>query len=184
MDDPSNMVEPAADPRRDFLRKLAAICAGLAAMGIPGVAGLAVLLDPLRRKSTAPDGFVRIAMLSAIPDDGAPHRFTVTTDKIDGWTKTVAPVGAVYLIRKGDSITAFNASCPHAGCAVSPNAENGFNCPCHASKFNSDGSPVPGSVTPRGLDPLEIDSESLQSGVVQLRYQNFLAGHVERIPLS
>jgi thiosulfate dehydrogenase (quinone) large subunit len=52
--------------------------------------------------------------------------------------------------------TAYNASCPHQGCPVSfvsPSA--GFACPCHGSRFDSQGQVVNGPAQ-RGLSPIPV----------------------------
>src|SRR5215831_5408637 len=98
-------------PRRQFLRKVLAIFVGAVAFLIPGGAGLAVLLDPLRRKSKAA-GFIRITTLDAVPADGTPQRFDVIADKFDAWSKFPNhSIGAVYLQRKGEKVIAYNIHC-------------------------------------------------------------------------
>ncbi len=84
----------------------------------PVMAGLAVFLDPLRRSSGG-GKWVRIASLDSLKE-GEPAFFPVVMDKRDdAWTRFLnEPVGSVYLIRKGDEVTCFTATCPHAGCCV------------------------------------------------------------------
>ena len=108
---------------------------GAAAVGLvvgifPLGAGLLVFLDPLRGKKRAPasvpdsgEGFLKIATLDAVPDDGVPRRFPVVADLTDAWNFSPGqPVGAVYLRReKGKKeVQVFHATCPHAGCSVTP----------------------------------------------------------------
>jgi Rieske Fe-S protein len=84
-------------------------------------------------------------------------------------------------------VTAFNVVCPHAGCFVDvapAGSDVTFVCPCHRSSFLADGSFTPGSVTPRGLDRLEVDREALASGEVRVRFQNFQAGTPEKVPVG
>ncbi len=51
------------------------------------------------------------------------------------------------------SFTAFNAVCPHQGCAVDSVADDVITCPCHGSTFRtSDGSKISGPAT-TGLEP-------------------------------
>jgi Rieske Fe-S protein len=181
--DPSHapLAEP---PRRGFLRQLAAVVIGTVAVMIPAAAGLAVLLDPLRRKAKQA-GFIRITSLDALPPDGSARKFQVVAAKTDAWTGSGdAPIGAVYLQRKPDqTVVAFNTRCPHAGCFVDamPGGE-GFYCPCHNSHFSADGAVQPGSPSPRGLDELEVDPMALRDGVVQVRFENFIAGVPEKKP--
>jgi Rieske Fe-S protein len=53
-------------------------------------------------------------------------------------------------------------------------------CPCHESVFKLNGTLISG-VSPRDMDPLEIDQEKLQqSGEVWVNFKNFYAGKHER----
>ena len=175
---------PSISDRRGFF------AAGLAALTglFPLLAGLGVLLDPLRRKSNEAGRLVRIASLSALPDDGVPRRFDVITDQVNAWNhRANVPVGAVYLRRTGEfSVEAFSVNCPHAGCFVEyRRAKHNYLCPCHNSEFGIDGSiQDPSSPSPRGLDALEVDAEKLrQEQEIWIRYQKFQAGKPEKLAI-
>jgi Rieske Fe-S protein len=51
------------------------------------------------------------------------------------------------VVRRGDEILAFDATCTHAGCPVewSPEKKE-FLCPCHKGRFGADGAPAGGPV--------------------------------------
>lgn len=54
---------------------------------------------------------------------------------------------------------AFSTVCPHLGCDVEWNdSENTWDCPCHGSRFHTDGSLLKGPAS-RGLDSVEIKVE-------------------------
>ena len=146
----------------------------------PLVAGAATLLDPLRRREGDASA-VKVAALSAIPEDGPPRRLTVVTDRTDAWTSYEAtPVGAVYVRRDGDKVSALNVICPHAGCSVNLSADGThFACPCHRSRFELDGTRVEGP-SPRNLDAL--DAEIRNGNEVWVRFQNFRPGTEDKIP--
>ncbi len=175
---------PPQPDRRDFLAKAAAtvIGGGLALVG--PVAGLGVLLDPLRRQS-AGGGAVRVASLAALPDDGVPRKFPVLATRQDAWNRSKnVPVGAVYLRReKGGAVRAFNVVCPHAGCFVDFRADKGcYLCPCHNSTFALDGKVLDqNSPAPRALDELPV--EMREGGEVWVAFQNFRPGEKERLPV-
>ncbi|MDZ7778850.1 MAG: Rieske (2Fe-2S) protein [Gemmatimonadota bacterium] len=170
-----------APARRTFLQAVGAALAGALASIPPVVAGAATLLHPLRREETVASA-VRVASLTGLPEGGAPRRVTVIDDRVDAWTSYEAtPVGAVYLRREGDRISALNVVCPHAGCSVNlaPNGTH-FACPCHRSRFALDGTREEGPA-PRDLDALEVEVRNETE--VWVRFQNFRPGTEEKIPM-
>lgn len=171
------------EARRTFLTGATAVGVGALAALAPIGAAVAAILDPLRRGST-PNGMVFVTRLNAIPEDGAPRKFTVTADRTDAWaTYSATPVGAVYLRRSGEEVRALNVVCPHAGCfvGVAPDGSR-FACPCHRSSFDLDGAVNdPSSPSPRDMDTLEVE---LRNGdEVWVHFQNFLPGREEKTPV-
>ncbi len=170
-------------PRRNFLVEFWAIAVGGFVGLFPALTGLAVLLDPLR-KTKASEGptYVPITRLDAVPADGMPRQFPVIKDRTDAWTFSPDQrVGAVFLIRQPDSesITAFNVVCPHAGCFVGfDNGNKLFQCPCHTSAFELDGSIIKPSPSPRDMDSLKT---KVEDGWVQVAFANYLPGKHEMI---
>jgi menaquinol-cytochrome c reductase iron-sulfur subunit len=161
--------------RRRFLAAAAALAGALAA-AIAGVPFVAALLAPLRRSAEA-TGFVRVALLDALPE-GRPVRATVIAERMDAWTRQpAAALGTVWLVRRDAAVTAFSATCPHLGCSVD-GAKDGFACPCHGSSFALDGR-VRGGPAPRGLDPLEVNVSGPERAVL-VRYRRFAIGTPER----
>src|SRR5687767_11966188 len=174
---------PPQPDRRNFLKKVLAVTVGLVVVAIPGVAGVMVLFDPLRRKTNSAE-FLPVTKLGAPPDDDVPRVFQGIADRHDAWNMYPSQrIGAVYLRRTKDKSTAFNAVCPHLGCFVDTAPDGTFKCPCHNSSFNRDGSLVAKSVSPRGLDELELDQSALKEGIVRVRFQNFQAGAHKKIPV-
>lgn len=176
---------PSLPGRRECMAKVLAIVFGAVCGFVPLGAGLRVFLDPLSRKS---DGvsWVKIASLETLPRDGTPRRFAVVADKVDAWNRLPkAPIGAVYLRRTDDAtVQALNAVCPHAGCFVDYDfSGRRFHCPCHRSSFLLDGSlGDPKSPSPRGMDPLGVE---LRNGSeIWVKFENYLAGHKDRIPAA
>jgi len=185
---------PAPENRRSFFTVAAAIVAGTVAMATPLAAGVATFLSPLFRKRGSSK--VRVALLDQTPDDGVPRYFSVITDRNDAWTRYPAQrLGAVYLIRaKGaQAPIAFTAKCPHAGCFIgyTPGAKE-FQCPCHTSAFNLDGTRVHGDaeVAPRGMDELKVELREAQGSdgakvvEVWVDFVDFETGRKERIPTA
>jgi menaquinol-cytochrome c reductase iron-sulfur subunit len=180
--------------RRSFFAVTAALVTGSIAVLTPLGVGIAAFLTPLFRRSKSPE--VRVALLSQVPDDGVPRYFPVVADREDAWTRYPAQrVGAVYLIRNaGDETpTAFTAKCPHAGCFIgfTPGAKV-FQCPCHTSAFNLDGSRVNGDaeVSPRNMDTLPVSIRQAKTAdgssiaEVWVEFIDFQTGHKEKIPTA
>jgi menaquinol-cytochrome c reductase iron-sulfur subunit len=180
--------EPASNvseelPRRSFFKQASAILIGGIVAVVPAVAGLLVFLDPLRRKNKIKSGAIRVASLSALPNDNRPHKFPVIASRTDAWNKyPQTPIGAVYLRRTGEkTIEALHVVCPHAGCFVDfVPSRTCFLCPCHNSTFAIDGKiNDPKSPSPRGLDTLPVE---IRGEEIYVDFKNFRAGIPEKIP--
>ena len=181
--EPLEETSPDETPRRDFLSSLAAIFIGGIAALPPLVIGAVAALDPLRRGG-GDKGMVMVTRLAGVPDGGAPRKFSITSTRSDAWTThRSAPIGAVYLRKNGDSVTALHTVCPHAGCFVGVKSdESGFACPCHGSSFAIDGAvDDPDSPSPRGMDVLDVEIRN--GDEVWVRFQNFLPGREEKTPV-
>jgi quinol---cytochrome c reductase iron-sulfur subunit, bacillus type len=176
--------------RRNFFTRASAVILGGIAAVFPFAVGLFTFADPLRRRANGEgDGFIRIASLSAVPDDGVPQQFPVVADRVDAWNRLPnEAIGVVYLVRKSgqEAPTAFNAICPHAGCFVTHSAtRNLFQCPCHNSSFALDGSIIQPSPSPRVMDKLECTIREAGAGKeVWVKFQNYLAGRQDQIPIG
>ena len=83
-------------------------------------------------------------------DDGFAALGTVADLDSNGYlAKTGFIAGPVIVIRdpaNADSVIALNSMCTHQGCSVEWQ-DNAFACPCHGSKFNTDGSVADGPAT-------------------------------------
>ena len=178
------MSQPETEPaRRGFLAGVAAMIVGAGAMAAPLFSGLAVFLDPLRRRRDDTP-LLQVTSLSVLPPDGVPRKFTVRSDREDAWnTHRQVPVGAVYLRRTEEGVVAHNVVCPHAGCFVglAPDG-SGFRCPCHKSSFALDGEVNdPSSPAPRAMDRLDVEVRN--GDEVWVRFQNFRPGQEEKTPV-
>lgn len=183
---------PPEEPRRGFVKKAAAIIAGGVTGLVPLFTGIAVFLDPLRRRkrkdaaaaaSTEDEGFLKVATLDGLLVGGAPRRYVVVDDRTDAWNLfPQESVGAVYLIRPSlNEVRAFNVTCPHAGCSVEYLAERkAYQCPCHDSSFKPEDGSILNASSPaaRGLDELDVKIKNDQE--VWVKYQNFRSGLAEK----
>jgi menaquinol-cytochrome c reductase iron-sulfur subunit len=130
-----------------------------AVLGILG--GGAALSVPARRQE---DGWVDAGALEAILR-GRPLEVALSVHREDGY-RTMLDRRVVYLVRDGDAIRAYSATCTHLGCRVSWHDDAGeFRCPCHGGRFTRTGS-VAGGPPPRPLDEVAV---RLDAGRVFLR---------------
>lgn len=53
-------------------------------------------------------------------------------------SRTFVSEAQAFVLHTAVGYEALSAICPHLGCSVSANNEE-FNCPCHGSRFDSDG---------------------------------------------
>lgn len=179
---PSN---PPPDPpveRREFLKGAAcAVLGGCAILG-PIAAGVTVLVHPLRLKG--PPVETKLTTLDALPVGSPPKLFQIITSRRDAWTEfPEQAIGAVFVLRKSETeVVAFNASCPHLGCAVEfRDEQSSFYCPCHDSSFAKSGEVVGKSPSRRGLDTLEVE---IRGREVWVKFLNFETGIPEKKPVA
>lgn len=182
----SDSQNASSPPRRNFLKQFVTGVIGVVVGIIPGLAGLAVVFDPLKRKSSEPGGALLVAKLGSLPADNVPRRFQVFSDRVDAWnTYKNIPVGAVYLRRSTDNqVSALNAACPHAGCSVAYlKDKEEFRCPCHDSLFEVNGQIAnTTSPSPRAMDALEVELRN--ENEVWVKFRNFQPGHKEQLPVA
>jgi Rieske Fe-S protein len=172
-------VRPSAE-RRGFLMEAGAVLVGGIVGLVPALSGLAVFLDPLRRKDKS-DKLIRVTTLDSLPDDGIPRQFPIIAEHVDAWNRSLEPIGAVYLRRNQGEATpeCLTATCPHAGCFVNYDTQtNTYKCPCHNSTFQVDGQIIPPSPSPRAMDTLECQVEDQE---ILVKFQNFYTGKAEKL---
>lgn len=134
-------LDPEPLPRRDWL--------GLSSLWTMGGALLFGLVGMLRLPKAAvlasPSKKFRVAMPENFPAGDA-----------------FIPAGrSVAIFRDAEGTYALSTVCTHLGCIVKPNPE-GFECPCHGSRFAADGEVKKGPA-PRPLPWLKV---SVNGGVV------------------
>jgi Rieske Fe-S protein len=169
------------DSRRGFLGKATAIACGAVAIATPVVAGVVTFLNPLRQKSQGGE-FMRLASLATIPEDGTPLKVPVIADRTDAWSRFPAEaIGAVFLRRNGDGVTALQVICPPAGCSLNydPVGRRYF-CPCHAASFDLTGKRADAtSPSPRSMDSLEVEIRNKNE--VLVKFQTFGVGTAKKV---
>jgi len=146
------------EDRRGFL--------GLLVGALFGIPGIATLLGARGARA-----WIDAGPLEALPD-GEAKRFAIPVAA--GWERREK---TAFLVRRGDSVIALDATCTHAGCLVRPASAPGassselggalgaFTCPCHGGAFSLDGDPVKKPVT----KPLARLETRVEDGRVKVR---------------
>jgi glycine/D-amino acid oxidase-like deaminating enzyme/nitrite reductase/ring-hydroxylating ferredoxin subunit len=114
----------------------------------------------------APSRHKPVAQASALLKNAAEVTKHVVSDRLKAWL-TSAPVtpheGAVMrdgahtvaAYHDGNALHVLSPVCPHSGCYVQFNrAEQGWDCPCHGSRFAGDGTLLAGPAM-KNLSPME-----------------------------
>ncbi|MBL8209293.1 MAG: Rieske 2Fe-2S domain-containing protein [Bryobacterales bacterium] len=138
--EPRSRLDPEPVPRRDWLG-----LSSLWAMGGALLFGLAGMLKlPKAAVLASPSKKFRVAIPENLPVGEA----------------FVPPGRAVAVFKDTDGVYAVSTICTHLGCVVKPNAE-GFECPCHGSKFAVNGDVKKGPA-PRPLPWLKVTNNGGQ----------------------
>ncbi len=99
---------------------------------------------------------------------GQPNRFSIgRPEDFPPGTRIALDPKRICIVREGGKVSAISTTCTHLGCIVAP-SETGFACPCHGSRYDTDGNvtggpapkPLPWfqvSLTPNG--ELEVDKD-------------------------
>lgn len=155
---------------------------------VGGAVGCTALAVPTIRFVTAPAGgaasgarWIRTVRVDVL-DEGQPKRVTLVADHRDAWTlEKQVQLGAAWLRRDGDRVTAWSVTCPHLGCAIDRDTKgSGFNCPCHDSSFDADGRRLEGP-SPRDMDTLDT---KIEDGFVLVAFRRFRQGVSEKAPVG
>lgn len=135
MSDKVDKVDSGAASRRDFL-------------------GKACLGGFLTATSACVLGLAKAVMPDAPPDPSQKFKIGLPNDYPEG-TELNFEDENVIVFRDGNGFYAISTVCTHLGCIVSYDNEAGFDCPCHGSKFETDGKVRQGPA-PTALPWLEV----------------------------
>lgn len=175
VEEPPRVQAPAPNSqttnRRGALKVLAAASGAIYAGAL--IVPAARMLAPASSGSSGKARWIRVGRLSDVKPD-EPKRVVVVADEKDAYTITRDQLlGSLWLVRKGDQITALSAVCPHLGCSIDLHADKqSYFCPCHVSKFSLGGDAVSGP-SPRGMDPLET---RIVDGFVEVDFRRYRQG--------
>ncbi|MEX1368571.1 MAG: Rieske (2Fe-2S) protein [Nannocystaceae bacterium] len=184
MTDGDRARDEAAAPEDGSRRKFMVAGAGVVGACVAGVVvapAVSILTSPLRVPTTSgSDAFIPVGRLTQF-EGTAPVKVDLYADKVDAWNRVVqVKVGSAWVQRREGELVAMSTVCPHLGCAIDYDADNDkFLCPCHDSFFSRQGE-VETGPSPRGMDPLELETEGNE---VAIRYQRFRQGTEDREPV-
>jgi Rieske Fe-S protein len=95
------------------------------------------------------------------PEAGHPSRFDLgPLDELPDEGPILYPNIPAAVFRTGNDFRALSLVCSHLGCTLEP-AESGFSCPCHGSKFSTEGRVISG---PALADLPDLDLEITTDG--------------------
>ena len=135
---------------------------------------------PAGDEQTGKERWIRVAKVADVTPE--PRRFQVLGEERDAFTVTKGQIlGSIWVLREGEAVRAFSATCPHLGCSIDLNADKkSFGCPCHASRFALQGQPEAGP-SPRALDPLATRA---RDGYLEVDFRRFRTGIAARTELG
>lgn len=116
--------------------------------------GIAALWSSVLAVGTALAGVLRLPKPAVLP---GPLRVFKLGDPAQFAVGSVSPVenGGFFLFRDEKGFHAISSVCTHLGCIVAHVEDEGFACPCHGSRFDTEGAVV-GGPAPSGLPWLQI----------------------------
>ncbi len=134
---PRSRLDPEPVSRRDFL--------GLSSLYAMGATLLFALL-----------GALRLPKAAVLPSPSKKFRVTLP-DSLAAGEPYLPPGRQVAIFKDAEGIHAISTVCTHLGCVVKPGPE-GFECPCHGSRFARDGAVTKGPA-PRALPWMQVTSK-------------------------
>src|SRR5689334_9075182 len=139
-DQSPNPAQPGS--RRSFLGLLGWLSVGVVGL-CTGAIGAVFALYPAFAARRSREGFWQeLAPLDQIPEGQSKH--TINATERTGWAEANTRQ-AVWVVRQGQQLTVFSATCPHEGCTITEKPA-GFICLCHLSQMQIDGKKTVGAI--------------------------------------
>jgi cytochrome b6-f complex iron-sulfur subunit len=139
MHEPADPAVPFADEkelgRREFVRQMMVGWGSLSL--IAGISAVGLMRFLLPNVLYEPPSVFRVGFPETFPEGVTP-----------------VPERNVFVVRDGKAFHAISSICTHLRCQVG-HVRNGFQCPCHGSRFGMDGRVIRGAA-PRPLDWYEV----------------------------
>jgi Rieske Fe-S protein len=116
--------------------------------------GLLALWSAASAAAFALVGMLRLPKAAVLPSPSTKFRVTLP-ESLPAGQPYIPPGRQVALFRDAEGVYAVSTVCTHLGCIVKPSTE-GFECPCHGSRFRSDGSVTKGPA-PKPLPWFQVN---------------------------
>ncbi len=71
----------------------------------------------------------------------------------------------VILIKENDNIKLLSSKCTHLGCKIDKIENGELVCPCHGSRYDSNGSAIKGPAM-KSLQEIEYRKERIEGGII------------------
>lgn len=131
---PVSRLDPEPMPRRDWL-----------GLGSLWAMGGALLFSAL--------GMLKLPKAAVLASPSKKYKVALP-ETLNAGEPFIPPGRSVAIFKDAEGIYAVSTICTHLGCVIKPNAE-GFECPCHGSRFHSNGEVAKGPA-PRPLPWLKV----------------------------
>lgn len=178
--------------RRCFIAQAGAVVLAAAAISPAVIAAAGTVLTPVKKHfggaKKDSGGDVKeysVGKFADLPEDGTPLLVSICDELIDGWSKEINVVGAIFARRTGEnSIKVLHTMCPHMGSTVGfKKAETLFFCPSHSAYFDLDGKRLDkGAKNPCKRDMDELEAKIGDDGNIYVQFLCFKSDNAEKIP--
>ncbi len=181
--------------RRCFIAQAGAAVLAAAAISPAVLAAAATVLTPVKKHfdasgKDAAGGEIKeypVGTFAELPEDGTPLLVSIRDELVDGWSKEINVVGAIFARRIGENqILVLHTMCPHMGSTVGyKKDQTQFFCPSHSAYFDLDGKrlEVNGAKNPCKRDMDELKARIADDGLIYVEFCSFKSDSAEKIPV-
>ena len=179
--------------RRCFIAQASAAVLAAVAVSPAVIAAAGTVLTPIKKHfgsiKKEVGGAVKeypVGNFADLPQDGTPVLVSIRDELVDGWSKEINVVGAIFARRTGEnSMKVLHTMCPHMGSTVGfKEAETLFFCPSHSAYFDLDGKRLDkGAKNPCKRDMDELEARIVEDGMIYVPYLCFKSDSPEKIPV-
>ncbi len=179
--------------RRCFIAQAGAAVLAATAITPAVISAAATVLTPVKKHFSDAQkqagGTVKeypVGTFAELPEDGTPILVSIRDELVDGWSKEVNVIGAIFARRTGENkMLVLHTMCPHMGSTVGlKKDEKRFFCPSHSAYFDLDGKRLDnnGQKNPCKRDMDELNARIADDGMIFVEFLCFKSDSAEKIP--